>query len=185
MENWKSILGYEGLYEASDFGRVRSIDRVVDANSRWGTPRKMLFKGTVLQQFIGTNDYMKVTLSKEGKTKSVEVHRLVYEAFNGKVPDGMQVNHIDEDRQNNKLTNLNILTPQENTNYGNHNKRVSKTMSKKVFQYDLNHNLIAEYESTKDAAIKNDFDQATISACARGKKSCHTYKGYIWTYNPL
>lgn len=185
MEEWKDILEYEGLYEASNLGRVRSVDRIVVAKSRWGKPRKMHFKGTILQQLIGTNDYMKVTLSKEGKMKSVEVHRLVYEAFNGKVPYGMQVNHIDEDRHNNKLTNLNLLTPEENTNYGNHNRRMSKTKSKKVFQYDLNHNLIAEYESTKDAAIKNDFDQATISACARGKKSRHTYKGYIWTYNPL
>lgn len=185
MEIWRAIIGYEGLYEASDLGRIRSCDRIIIGNSRWGKPRNIHFKETILQQSIGANGYKNVTLSKNGKTKTIEVHKLVYEAFNGKVPDNMQVNHIDENHHNNNLSNLNLLTPKENTNYGYHNRRVSKTKSKKVYQYDKSHKLIDEYASTKDAATKNGFDQATISACARGKKGYKTYKGCIWSYTPL
>lgn len=133
MEEWKDILGYEGLYQVSNEGRVRSLDRIVVANSRWGVLREMLFKGKIIKQFVGNNGYMKVSLSKNSKTNSKDVHRLVYEAFYGTIDSNLQVNHKDECKVNNKLENLELLTPKDNTNYGTHNERMkeSKRLRKK------------------------------------------------------
>ena len=185
MEEWKDIRNYEGLYQGSSEGRIKSVDRIVRAKSRWGGYRDMLFKGKPLKQFLGDNGYLKVGLSKNGESTSKDVHKLIYEAFYGVVPDGMQVNHIDENKLNNCINNLNLLTPQDNTNYGTAIERMRKTKSKPVFQYTLDYKLVAVYSSTKEAAKVLGFDQASISACARGKKHCKTYKGYIWSYVPL
>ena len=127
MEEWRDIKGYEGLYQVSNEGRVKSLDRIVTANSRWGKTRKMMFKGRDVKQFIGENGYFKVSLCKNGKPISKDVHRLVYEAFNGKILDNMQVNHIDENKTNNTLSNLNLLTPKENTNWGTAIERMKET----------------------------------------------------------
>ncbi len=127
MEIWKDILGYEGLYQVSNYGNVRSVDRYVEANSRWGVLRKMLFKGKEIKQFLGNSGYLKASLSKNGKVSSKDTHRMVYEAFNGIIPENMQVNHKDENKKNNNISNLEILTPKENTNYGTHNERMKQT----------------------------------------------------------
>lgn len=126
-EIWVNLIDFENLYEISNFGNVKSKDRIIEANSRWGVMRKMLFKGKPLKQFVGKNGYAKVSLCKNAKAISKDVHRLVYESFNGKIPDNLQVNHIDENKLNNRLENLNLLTPKENSNYGTHNERMKKT----------------------------------------------------------
>ncbi|MBP5421148.1 MAG: HNH endonuclease [Paludibacteraceae bacterium] len=185
MEEWKDIKGYEGLYQVSDLGNVRSVDRTVECGSRWGGTRFLRFKGQFLKQFVGANGYWKVTLSKNSVQTTKDVHRIEWIAFNGEILGDLQVNHIDEDRLNNRLSNLNLLSPEENSNWGRHNNKISKSKSKTVYQYDLDGNLINKYPSTISAAIENGFDQATISAVARGKKSCKTYKGYKWSYEPL
>jgi len=127
MEIWRDIEGYEGLYQVSNYGRVRSLDRTTFANSRWGKVRSMNFKGRIIKQFVGKNGYMKVSLCKDGKVHSKDIHRLVYEAFIGEIVEEMQVNHIDENKTNNKVENLNLLTPKENTNWGTAIERMKKT----------------------------------------------------------
>lgn len=132
MEYWRDIKGYEGLYEISNEGKVRSTDRIIVGKSRWGGLRKMRFNGKEITQFKGNNGYMKVTLSKDGKLKSKDVHRLVYEAFNGEIPENLQVNHIDENKTNNSIENLNLLSPKENTNYGTGIERMKKSKQKRA-----------------------------------------------------
>lgn len=127
MEIWKDIIDYENLYKVSNEGNVKSVDRLIEANSRWGVQRVMFYKGKPLKQFVGKNGYLKVTLSKNGTVKSKDVHRLVYEAFNGRIQDDMQVNHIDENKSNNHIENLNLLTPKENTNWGTAIDRMKRT----------------------------------------------------------
>ena len=127
MEIWRDIKGYEGLYQVSNYGKVRSLDRTTFANSRWGKVRSMNFKGRIIKQFVGKNGYMKVSLCKDGKVHSKDVHRLVYEAFIREIVEGMQVNHIDENKTNNKVENLNLLTPKENSNWGTAIERMKKT----------------------------------------------------------
>ena len=121
MEEWKDIVGYEGLYQVSSEGRVKSLDRTVLGKNRWGGKRLRTFKGAILKQFF--NHYWIVDLCKNGVPQHHLVHRVEYEAFYGPIPEGMQVNHIDENPLNNRLENLNLLTPSQNINWGTRNER--------------------------------------------------------------
>lgn len=113
VEIWKDIPGYEGYYEASTRGRVRSLDRIV--NSSNGQTR--ISRGKVLtQSVLGPGGYLRVTLSKEGIAKTRTVHRLVMETFIGPHPDGMEICHNNGDPADNRLENLRFGTPSDNRN---------------------------------------------------------------------
>jgi hypothetical protein len=102
MENWKAVVGYEGLYEVSDIGRVRAIARVTCG--RWGArPLKARIMKPVLKRATG---YYAISLCKSGLVKQPSVHKLVLEAFVGPRPDGMEACHWDGDRTNAALSNL-------------------------------------------------------------------------------
>lgn len=101
-ETWLAIPGYEGAYEASDAGQVRSLDRV--ARTRWGADYPI--QGRVLRQHVQTNGYRYVSLTVDGKVRRAQVHTLVLEAFVGLRPAGHQARHLDGDRLNNALSNL-------------------------------------------------------------------------------
>lgn len=80
---------------------------------------------------ISPNGYVNVTLTDiHGKRRSHQWHRVIWYYFNGEIPDDLQVNHIDENKQNNTLANLNLLTPKDNCNWGTRNERAAKTLSK-------------------------------------------------------
>lgn len=107
-ETWLPVPGFE-FYEASDLGRVRSVDRNVA--SRWGTPKRV--KGRVLKQ-VKTGRYLAVTLYQDGQPSAMLVHRLVLLAFVGPCPEGLACLHYDDDGRNNNLGNLRWGTPSEN-----------------------------------------------------------------------
>lgn len=179
-EVWKDILGYEGLYQVSNMGRVRSLDREVADGSGVRIANGKVLKSEMLQ-----NDYLRVGLHKDGKRKWFLVHRLVYAAFNGEIPDGLQVNHIDEDKTNNRLENLNLMTPKQNTNFGTRNQRVAKaninhpSMSKPVVAFNEDNEIVFEFASTKEAA-RNGFNSGDLASCCRGERRAH--RGYRWRY---
>jgi NUMOD4 motif/HNH endonuclease len=100
-EIWKSIPGYEGFYEASSLGRVRRCDRSVERKSG-----KRVVKGRVLKPGTDRYGYKFLTLCKNGVVQNILVHRLVMLAFVGNPPQGHEINHLDCDRQNNRLANL-------------------------------------------------------------------------------
>lgn len=109
-ENWRPVLGYEGLYEVSDLGSVRSLDRTVP-HKRFGT---WFRAGKVLSWGVPRDGYPGVTLC-DGKTKTRRmVHDLVLETFVGSRPVGMWGLHHDDDRMNNRVSNLRWGTPKEN-----------------------------------------------------------------------
>jgi hypothetical protein len=113
METWKPVVGFEGHYEVSDQGNVRSLDQVV-AHWRGGT---RLRRGKYLKPGAtgGSGAYLFVVLMNDGKTRSNRcVHRLVLEAFVGPRPEGMQACHNDGDPHNNALSNLRWDTPTAN-----------------------------------------------------------------------
>lgn len=120
-EEWRDIKGYEGLYQVSNLGRVKSLERY-----KKNRGKMQLVEGTIRMPRIEKNGYARVDLCKDGKRKMHCVHRLVTEAFVPNPENKPQVNHIDEDRSNNNANNLEWVTNKENCNYGMHNKNLSK-----------------------------------------------------------
>lgn len=124
-EQWKDIKGHEGLYEVSNFGNVRSLDRVIRAKHN-GT---MLRKGRILTPFYEEKKgYYQVSLSKDGKNKKHRVHRLVASAFLDNPHNYTDVNHKDEVKTNNNVDNLEWCTRKYNNNYGTKPERTRKAM---------------------------------------------------------
>lgn len=113
------------------------------------------------------------------------VHRLVWTVVNGDIPEGMEVNHIDENKQNNSISNLNLLTKTENLNWGTHNERAAKNkinhtnLSKAVVALK-NGNIVMYFPSTMEAKRIGGYNSGHIASCARGERKTH--KGYEWRY---
>lgn len=131
------------------------------------------------------NGYQRVHLSdNEGKHKQYLIHRVVYQAVSGEpIPEGMQINHINEDKTDNRFENLNLMTPKENINYGTGIKRCAKAringkLSKAVGAFK-DGELVMTFPSTREAQ-RNGFSKSCISDCCNGKLK--TYKGYTWQY---
>lgn len=127
IEEWREIEGYEGLYQVSNLGRVRSLDRVVMKSNSVLLP----VKGRILKPRPDNGGYIRVCLSKNAIEIDYSVHRLVAMAFLSNPYNLPEVNHKDENKRNNCVENLEWCTSLYNNNYGSHNKRHSKTCKKK------------------------------------------------------
>lgn len=187
-EYWRPVLGYEGLYEVSNLGRVKSFDTYRKGKN--GSIR--ICKGKILKLCTDKYGYLLVNLYKNGKLKTFKVHKLVAEAFL-EIPEELkhlkgtrylQVNHKDEDKTNNNVNNLEFCSAKYNTNFGTRNKRISDKntngkCSKKVYQYTLDGQFVREWESTAECG-RNGFNQGHVTSCCRGKLK--KYKDFIWKY---
>lgn len=175
-EIWKDIPDFEGKYQASNFGRIKSLNY-----NRTG-------KEQLLKFCINNHGYLFVRLFKNGKVKNYLIHRLVWIAFHGAIPEGMQINHIDEDKTNNRLDNLELMTCKENNNWGTANERRRKTqtnrkdLSKPVFQYDKQGNLIKGWCSAKEVERQLGFSQDNICRCCTGNRNRKSAYGFVWRY---
>ena len=170
-EVWKDIANYEGLYQISNLGNVKSLNYLRKRIERIRIPNK------------NNSGYLCVGLHKGGKTKNCLIHRLVAEYFIENPDNLPQVNHIDEDKSNNCVENLEWCTAEYNTNYGTHNKRVSDTKASlvpNVLQYTLDGKFLNEYVSGRDAERKTGIPHGGILQCCQGK--WRTWRGYIWKY---
>ena len=129
IEIWKPVAGYEGLYEVSNQGNVRSVDRYVSNNWKNGL---RLIKGKVLNYGCTLGGYKQVHLSKNGSQEPLYVHRLVAEAFLQN-PDCLpEINHKDEDKTNNRVENLEWCDRKYNANYGTAIERASEKHGRKI-----------------------------------------------------
>lgn len=195
IELWKPIEGYEGLYEISNLGRVKRLERYTYDS----IGRKQSFKEMLIKLHKDSNHYyLKVNLYKNGVGKPFYIHRLVYETFVGEIPEGMQVNHIDENKENNRVDNLNLMTPSQNINWGTRNAKVSAALrgkpkspeavaksvaarSKQVEAIDkITGRVVYVFPSTNEAG-RQGFDQGAVAACCRGE--IKTHHGFIWRYS--
>lgn len=175
-EIWKDIKGYEGLYQVSDQGRIRSV--LCDSHRR-----KRILKPSIVR------GYYNVLLYKDNKRVMKSVHRLVAEAFvpNDDPEHKTQCNHINEDKLDCRALNLNWLSPKGNTNWGTGIKRRINTKTKKgiyggkkqVKQLSLDGKVVYIWSSASEAG-KNGYCQSAISSCCQGKRKTHL--GYRWVF---
>lgn len=174
-EIWLPVKEYEVLYEVSNLGNVRSLG---NGNSNNSIKR-------ILSPGLNKSGYLTVVLYKNGKGKSFLVHRLVAEAFLPNWFDYTQVNHIDEDKTNNNVDNLEWCDHNYNCNYGTRNKRAAEKLSnredcsKPILQLTKTGELVREWPSIHEAG-RNGFEISNICYCCKGNRNHH--KGYIWKY---
>lgn len=185
-EEWRPVVGYEGLYEISNIGNVKSFVKYK--------------QGKILKPAKDTKGYLFVNLQKHKIVKHCSIHRLVALAFipNDDPEHKTQCNHRDENKQNNTVwinadgsinldkTNLEWVTPSENVNYGTRNERASKIMtngkrSKPVKQMTLDGQIVKIWPSVSEAG-RNGYSISTIFGCCIGRKSYKTHAGFIWQY---
>lgn len=163
-EIWKPIKDYEGLYEVSNYGNVRSLFRY----------KKQL------KLELTKNGYLRIMLCKNKKRKRYLIHRLVAEAFIPNPNNLPQVNHRDENPKNNCVDNLEWCSHEYNCNYGNRNKRIIEKSKIKIVQLDKNNNCIKIWNSIKEASEFYNISSSAIVLCLKGKHE--TCRGYIWRY---
>lgn len=167
-QRWRDIKGYEGLYQVSNEGSVRSIKR-----------------GVVKKSTIQNTGYLINSLCKNGKKKMKRTHRLVAEAFIPNPYNLSQVNHKDENKTNNHVDNLEWCSQKDNLNYGSRNKRISESrinnpkISKPVIQLSLDGQVVNEWESMSEAG-RNGYNPSAIHKCCNNKSNHH--RGFNWKY---
>lgn len=173
IEEWRPVPGYEGLYEVSNMGRVRSLDRM---ETFGGVTRPR--KGRELSQ-IQKRGYRLVKLCKDGCVSAVYVHRIVASAFIPN-PNGFpEVNHMDECKTNNAVNNLEWCDRAYNARYGTAPDRIATKLHKAVISIDSNGNE-TRYESVKDAAKAHGGTSGNICSALSGYSK--TAWGLEWRY---
>ena len=164
IEVWKDVPGYEGLYLVSNFGRIKNTKsgrlKVPSSDEQW---------------------YLSVKLSKSGRGREYKVHRLVMYAFVGVMPAQVQVNHRDENRENNRLYNLEYCDANYNNNFGNRTAKANKTRSKRVVRISPDGSRKV-FESLKDAGASIVSSSGRITDVAKHKYGCRTVHGYRFEY---
>lgn len=161
-ERWADIPGFD--YQVSDKGRVYSKKTNI-----------------IMRQFPMKSGYQQISLRKNGKSYKFLVHRLVLETFCPiDNPQAMEVNHISEDKADNRLENLEWVSPSQNINHGTTRIRCGNGKRKPVLQYDLEGNFIAEYPSAREASEQTGVSHHMISHVCNGHNK--TGGGYIWKF---
>lgn len=170
-EIWKDVVGYEGLYQVSNLGRIKSLIRY--------TLNYKCNKEKILNNRISKSGYCYIYLSKNKQIKGFRVHRLVAQAFISNPNNLPQVNHKDGNKKNNSVNNLEWCTAKENTNHAERNS-LRKRSYKKVNQYDLKGNFIKQWNSLTEVALFYNKSKTTICNYCKGKLKD---KNFIWKYN--
>lgn len=183
MEIWKPVSGYEGLYEVSGCGKVKSL---------------LHNQEKILKPNFQEKGYLSVELYKEKKRKRFLIHRIVAEAFIPNIENKPQVNHIDENKSNNSVENLEWVTEKQNINHGTRTKRqiehtdyttqkrkeIAYANSQKacipVIQFNKNGNKIKEFNSASSAKRVLNINASHISETCKGKRQ--SAGGFVWAY---
>lgn len=160
-EIWKDVIGYEGLYQVSNLGNVKSVKK----------DKKL--------SILKSGRYNHLSLSKNGTIKNHSIHRLVAQAFIPNPNNYNIINHKDENTRNNCVDNLEWCSQSYNINYGTRKEKVKNKLSISINQYDMDNNFIKKWNCMQDAIkFYNNFH--ICSVCKGLRKSA---SGYIWRYN--
>lgn len=163
-EIWRDIEGFEGLYQVSNLGNVKSLGNNKNKKEKILKPSKNIW------------GYLQVWLIKDGRRYAKTVHRLVAEAFIPNPDNLPEINHKSEDKTDNSVKNLEWCTHEYNMNYGNRNKKIAKKLSKPVICIETG----IFFSSTMDAERKTGINSGNISNCCLGRQK-HA-GGYSWKY---
>ena len=175
MENkeiWKDIEGFEGKYQISNMGRVKSLERIDNNNHP--------VKEKIMKSVKDSGGYLQVKLYKDGKYKSYLIHRLVASAFIPNPNNFFEVNHIDENKTDNRVDNLEWCDSKYNMNYGTRTKRASASCRKTILQFTKDGKLVRKWDSATQVERELGFHNSGICMCCKGKQK--TCGGYRWKY---
>lgn len=174
-EIWKDVVGYDGLYQVSNIGRIKSIR-----------------KNIILSPFINSKGRYQARFKVNGRITRPFVHRLVAEAFIPNPNNLPEINHKDENKLNNEVSNLEWCTTKYNANYGTRNKRIGESNKKNgtyerqakersyiINQYDLYDNFIKQWNSATEIERVTGYLKSNILRCCHGKTK--TAYGYKWS----
>ena len=205
MEEWRDIKGFEGKYQVSNTGKVKSLERM-----KWNGKGYQKIPEKILEGVDDGHGYLHVNLCKDGKETSCKVHRLIAQAFLPNPNNLPEVNHKDEDKTNNCVENLEWCSRSYNINYGTRNKKASeklkgkkhseehikkiseklkgrkqseehiKKRSKPVFSVDKESGLIMWWQSVIEASRQTNINQGSIAKCCQGKRK--SAGGHIFFY---
>lgn len=161
IEVWKPVIGYEGRYEVSNYGRVKSLDYMHTGKEK------------LLRTYNDGDNHLYVVLNSKSHKKS-QVYRLTYEAFIGPIPNGYFVHHINDNPLDNHISNLAICSPAEHNKLHNYNRDKN---CKPCLQFDKNGAFIKEWNSITEAVLEYGYG---IHDCVTGRAK--TAYGFTWRY---
>lgn len=200
-EVWKDIAGYEGLYQVSNKGNVRSLDHAVG---------NRFYSGRSVKQRLDSYGYLIVTFFKKGTRKDYKVHRLVATTFISNPNNYPTVNHKNEIKTCNEVWNLEWMTVRDNNNYGSRNSKIAQSKigkkcdwekgeknyfygkrfcgkdshsAKKVYQYTLDGKFIKSFDSAREAAKEIGVTDGMVGMVCRGQRK--QARGYLFYYSPV
>jgi hypothetical protein len=180
-EIWRDIPNYEGLYQASNLGRIRSLPREWEQKHYSGINSHYNKESQIMKLCeYNKNGYLYISLTKNKKAKKHLVHRLIAETFLIRRNNENYINHLDCDKKNNKLDNLEWCTQSHNIQYAYDNNTKIPPHMRKIKRFDLKNNYIDEFISLQEAERKTKIKASNISKCCRGQRN--QAGGYKWQY---
>lgn len=179
IEEWRDIRDYEGIYQISNFGRLRSLDREICITEKSGRAYKYLKRGRIISPGI-CRGYLNTTLCNGDMRKTQYVHRLVASAFLPNPENLPEINHKDRNPLNNRVENLEWCSRYYNTHYDGAIERQHATIRKKVRQRTLDGKIVAEFPSVCDASKQTGVHKSLIAKVANGMFK--QGKSFIWEF---
>ena len=175
VEIWRDIPEYLGLYQVSNIGRVKRLDRKIINNGK-----HTIKKGSIIHQSKSLKGYMRVRLFINGKIKEELVHRVVAKTFIPNINNLPQINHKDENKDNNNVFNLEWCDSKYNNNYGHRIEKSVKKQSIEVLQVNKNGTIENSFSSIQNAGRITNISAGHICLVCQGKRN--TAGGYVWRY---